>query len=634
MRHEGGMKYRPDIDGLRAVAVLSVFAYHLRPSLLPAGGLGVDIFFVISGYLIGGIILRECAAGEFSFLRFYERRLRRIVPALLVSILAVLGASALLLMPSELEQGGVSAAAALLSASNLYFWHTVDYFNEAAADMPLLHTWSLGVEEQFYILAPVVLALLAKYARRAILPALVLMLAGSLVLNVSQVQSAPIDAFYLPQGRAWELLAGVILNRLSLPLLAARWAREVVAGLGAALIVLSLALLRPDMGWPGLAAVPPVLGTALIIWTGQHGGSGVARVLAFKPFLWVGLISYSLYLWHWPAIVFAREIALVDVPSNTLSAAIVTFAFLAAWASWRFVEQPFRKGTTMPGRALLAWTGGGAALVLGLCALLVVAKGFPARFDAETVRIASFVQGAEDNPWRRCILTERDDPAQFPADCLAPAVKPGERRILLLGDSHANMFRPALDAIPRARVMEATYAACAPDGALSPQAAQTPCGQLIRKALDVTARAKPDLIVVSWQVKRLNPAQVAALGERLKHIGAPILVIGPTPEYSVRVPKLMAAARVRGEPDLPAHYLSRHIWQADARLAPLARQFATYLSPRAALCDATAKQCALTAGQDPAYYDRQHFNGPGARAIFQQMVREQLSPEERAQLGL
>jgi hypothetical protein len=378
--------------------------------------------------------------------------------------------------------------------------------------------------------------------------------------------------------------------------------------------------------------VPPVLGTALIIWAGQHGSSSIARVLALKPFLWVGLISYSLYLWHWPAIVFAREIALVDVPSNALSAAIVAFAFLAAWLSWRFVEQPFRKGTTMPGRALLRWTGGGAAVVLGLCALLVAAKGFPARFDAETVRIASFVQGAEDNPWRRCILTERDDPAKFPADCLAPAIKPGERRILLLGDSHANMFRPALDALPHARVMEATYAACAPDDALDPQAAQTPCGLLLREALDAAARTKPDLIVVSWQVKRLRPAQVIALGERLKQIGAPILVIGPTPEYSVRVPKLMAAARVRGEPDLPARYLSRHIWQADARLAPLARQFGTYLSPRTALCDAAAKQCLLTAGQDPAYYDRQHFNGPGAQAIFQQMVRKQLTTEERTRL--
>jgi len=153
-RHQGGINYRQDIDGLRAVAVLSVFAYHLNPALLPSGGLGVDIFFVISGYLIGGIILRESDAQNFSFLRFYERRLRRIVPALIVCIIGVLIASCMTLMPSDFEATGVSGVAALLSASNLYFWQTVDYFNEAAADMPLLHTWSLGVEEQFYVIFP------------------------------------------------------------------------------------------------------------------------------------------------------------------------------------------------------------------------------------------------------------------------------------------------------------------------------------------------------------------------------------------------------------------------------------------------------------------------------------------------
>ncbi len=628
------MKDRPDIDGLRAIAVLSVFAYHLRPGALPAGGLGVDIFFVISGYLIGGIILRESDAGNFSLLRFYERRLRRIVPALLASMIAVLAASALLLMPNDLANGAISAAAALLSVSNLYFWHKVDYFNEAAADMPLLHTWSLGVEEQFYIAAPIILILLARHARHLMTPALALMLGVSLALNVMQVRHTPVDAFYLPQGRAWELLAGVILNRLNFSLLFARWFREAVAWSGMALLVMSLILLRPDLGWPGLAAIPPVVGTALIIWAGQHGDNGVARLLALKPFTLIGLISYSLYLWHWPAIVFAREITLADQLSSRLMLAVVAFAFLAAWLSWRFVEQPFRKSTTMPGRALLAWTCGGAALVLAVCALIVTAKGWPGRYDAETVRIAGFSGGAEANLWRRCILTERHKLSDFPADCLTP--QPGKRPVLLLGDSHANMFRPALNDIAGVSVMEATYAACAPDEALSAQAASKPCGQLIRKALAVAEKqqTRPDLIVLSWLVKRLDPAAVLALGKRLKRLGIPILVIGPTPEYSVRVPKLLAAARTRGELDLPARFLSRHLWQSDTRLAPLARQFATYLSPQEAMCEEPRRRCTLMAGQNPAYYDRQHLNGDGARNLLRQMISQQLSVEQRARLGL
>lgn len=629
-RHQGGINYRQDIDGLRAVAVLSVFAYHLNPALLPSGGLGVDIFFVISGYLIGGIILRESDAQNFSFLRFYERRLRRIVPALIVCIIGVLIASCVTLMPSDFEATGVSGVAALLSASNLYFWQTVDYFNEAAADMPLLHTWSLGVEEQFYILAPILLALLSKYARPALMPTLLIALVASLTLNVAQVTHAPVDAFYLPQGRAWELLAGVVLNRLQGSMMSVRGLRELVAGLGAMLIAGSLLLLDPASGWPGLAAVPPVLGTALVILAGQHGKSTTARILSCKPMTFIGLISYSLYLWHWPAIVFAREIGLVDQLSNLGRMLVLLFAILAAWLSWRFVEQPFRRPADMPASRLFRITGAGAALVLCLCAGIIIGKGLPSRFDPETVRIASYAGGSDANPARHCILTERDALEDFPADCLAPPRE--KRRVLLLGDSHANMFRPALDKLADTSVMEATYAACAPDDALAPSAATTPCGRLFRKALATARHDRPDLVIVSWQVKRMKPERVRALGQQLKGLGAPILLIGPTPEYSVRVPKLMAAARIRGNPDLPAGYMSRFLWKSDAQLGQIAPEFATYLSPRKAMCSGWS--CALTAGGNPAYYDRQHFNAQGARFVFATMIATQLSSAERQRLGL
>lgn len=628
--HHDSVKYRPDIDGLRAIAVLSVFAYHLNPSMLPAGGLGVDIFFVISGYLIGGIILRESAEGRFSFLNFYERRLRRIVPALLMCVLLVLAACAALLMPADFEASALSSVAAMLSASNLYFWHTVDYFNEAAAEMPLLHTWSLGVEEQFYIVAPILLTLIARHARRVLVPVLAVALAASLALNIHQVAHAPINAFYLPQGRAWELLAGVILTQLHSNALTRRGPRELIAGIGAALLVGSLIAIRPEQGWPGVAAIPPVLGTALLLWAGQHGTSITARLLSLRPMTFVGLISYSLYLWHWPAIVFTREIILVDRFSTSAMMAIFLFAFVAAWLSWRFVEQPFRKTATMPGKPLLLWTGCGTALVLGICALIWVNKGFPSRFDSETIRLASFAD-SEDSANRRCILTERDALSDFPADCLSPV--PGKRGILLLGDSHANMYRAALNAIPGAHVMEATYAACAPDGALTPQSAGTPCGRLIRRALGEVQKHKLDLIVISWQLKRFDAERIRAMGRELQKLGAPILLIGPSPEYSVRVPKLLAAARVRNLPDLPQTYLNRTmLWKGDAQLAPVARGFASYLSPREALC--TKQACALAAGGDPLYYDRQHFNASGAQFIFRQMIEGQLTPEQRRALGL
>ncbi len=629
--HKGGStQYRADIDGLRAVAVLSVFAYHLRPDLLHGGGLGVDIFFVISGYLIGGIILREAQAGTFSFLDFYERRLRRIGPALLVVVLAVLAASAVLVMPGELEAGGVAAIAAILFASNLYFWSNVDYFNEAAGDMPLLHTWSLGVEEQFYIFAPILLILLVRTARRWMWPCLMLLLAGSLALNIWQVRAAPIDAFYLPQGRAWELLAGVLIHRVPAGLLGKRWLREGIAWLAALVLGASLFLADPQLGWPGLLAVPPVLATALLILTGQQGATSVARLLSLKPAVWVGLISYSLYLWHWPAIVFYREIALTDKLSASALPSIVGFAFIAAYLSWRFVEQPFRNRQRIGGRKLLLWTGGGAAICLTVGAALFISKGAPDRFDPETARIAAFGATADQNPWRRCIMTNRDRLSDFDEGCLDATV--GKRRILLLGDSHANMFHPALADLPNTAVTEATYAACEPDWALSPEGAGTICGQLLQKALSHAEQARPDLIVVTWQWRFLRPDRLLALGERLKRIGAPILLIGPTPDYRMRVPKLLAAGHARNEPNLSQRYLIPYIWGLDENVAPLARQFATYLSPRQAMCD--DKRCDPWIGANPAYYDRQHFTAEGARTIFRKMVDEQLSPETIRQLQL
>ena len=630
MSTEPALRYRPDIDGLRAVAVLSVFAYHLRPDLLPAGGLGVDIFFVISGYLIGGIILRAAETGTFSFAQFYERRLRRIGPALLLAVLVTLAASTALMMPNELESGGVAASAAILFASNIYFWATIDYFNEAAADLPLLHTWSLGVEEQFYILAPIILILLARHARRWMWPCLSLLLVASLVLNSWQVGQSPADAFYLPQGRAWELLAGVLVNRAALLRQQPRLWREAAAWAGGVLLLGSLIFLDPGKGWPGLLAVPCVSGTALIILAGQQGTTSLGRLLSLPPVVFIGLISYSLYLWHWPAIVFYREIFLADAISSKGALAIFVGAVAVATLTWRYVERPFRDGRRISRPVLVRQTGAGAVAAIAFGAILVAGNGFPQRFDTRTAWIASFAASSEQNAWRRCIMTERNRLSDFDPGCLS--APPGKRRILLIGDSHANMFHPALADLPDAAVLEATHAACEPDWALSPQGAGSPCGRLLASALAKMEKNPPDLVVVSWQWRRVVPENMAALGRRLARLNAPIVLIGPTPEYRVRVPKLLAAARERGEPNLPQRYLSPYLWTTDERVEPIARQFAVYLSPRKVMCE--ERRCSGWIGGQPSYYDRQHLTEDGARLLLQRMVAEQVSPSTADQLGL
>ena len=286
--------YRADIDGLRAIAVLSVVAYHVGLPPFSGGFVGVDIFFVISGYLIGGIVEREMRAGIFSFAGFYARRARRLLPALAGVLLFSYGAAALLLAPSETIDYAKSAIATIFAASNILFWKGGGYFSPAAELNPLLMTWSLGVEEQFYIFFPIVLALLLRLRGQRVFVGLAVLSAASLALSVWAVRHAPTGAFYLLPARAWELGAGILLV-LKPP----RVGPALADGLGIAGLAL---LLVPIFGYdahtsfPGLTAVPPVLGTVLLIAVPQ---SRINRfVLSAPPLVLLGLISYSWYLWH------------------------------------------------------------------------------------------------------------------------------------------------------------------------------------------------------------------------------------------------------------------------------------------------------------------------------------------------
>src|SRR5262245_40012984 len=289
--------YRPDVDGLRAVAVLAVLAYHAFPSLAPGGFAGVDVFFVISGYLITGIILDDLERGRFTYRNFYWRRIRRIFPALILVLVACLALGWLVLLPDEYAQLGKHVAAGAGVVSNIALWREAGYFDSAAELKPLLHLWSLGVEEQYYLAWPLLLLLFRRHMGWMI----VALGAASFALNIWMVGTHPTAAFYLPFTRFWELLAGSYLAfavRKENP-------SPYFSMVGAGLIVLGFILLEPQKAFPGWWALLPVLGAALLIRAGPQGWVN-RRVLAHPAMVFVGLISYPLYLWHWPLLTYAR----------------------------------------------------------------------------------------------------------------------------------------------------------------------------------------------------------------------------------------------------------------------------------------------------------------------------------------
>jgi peptidoglycan/LPS O-acetylase OafA/YrhL len=362
------LQYRSDIDGLRAIAVALVVLFHFGLPV-PGGFVGVDVFFVISGYLITGIVIREIQAGSFSLLSFYDRRIRRIFPALFAVVVATLILGAFILLPGDYKMTGRSALWSSLSLANFFFYGNTGYFDPGAETMPLLHIWSLAVEEQFYILWPASLVLLARtfHSKRwPLVYACLAVLAASFACSIYLLQSNPKAAFFLPQSRAWELAVGAALTLLPVNV----WTRLAPAAqpagfTGLGLLLIGALLLTERAPFPGINALFPVLGAALIIppWSRP---TLVQRALSAAPLVFVGKISYSLYLWHWPVLVFWKHYIGGEDPSPLELAALFVIALALSYASWRWIEQPFR-GRSRFSEFIVIPSG---VAVASLCALL------------------------------------------------------------------------------------------------------------------------------------------------------------------------------------------------------------------------------------------------------------------------
>lgn len=365
------MRQREDIDGLRGVAVLAVVGYHAGLPGFDGGLGGVDVFFVISGFLIAGIIVEAQQAGAFSLTGFWERRVRRIAPALLAMLTATTALAWLRLSPADLQAYARSMLAALISASNLWFWRQEDFFAQAEGGNLLLHTWSLGVEEQFYLLLPLVMLAGRRIAAGRLRALLALAALMSFLLCVWGAWRHPQATFYLPVTRAWELLAGVLLAMSPTHRPGPNTAR-IIGLVGLGLIGLAVLFIGRSTPLLGAAALVPCAGAILVIAAGPDSLSG--RLLAIPPLRAVGLISYSLYLWHVPVLAAARLFGLDRGPGTTAAALALSFGL--AWLSWRFIERPFREPARLSGRTAVIIAAAGAT-ILALTAGVIL-SGQPA----------------------------------------------------------------------------------------------------------------------------------------------------------------------------------------------------------------------------------------------------------------
>ncbi|TDR89101.1 acyltransferase family protein [Enterovirga rhinocerotis] len=552
-----GGRYRPDIDGLRALAVLAVVVFHFFGKPLRGGFVGVDVFFVISGYLITRIILGDLAAGSFTYRDFYGRRIRRILPALLVILAATAAAGWVLLRADEFAALGRHIAASALFVSNFLLWTEAGYFDAAAHTKPLLHLWSLAVEEQFYIVWPVILAAAWRWGGNHRLAIVAAIAAASFVACLVVTPLAPTTAFYWPMTRLWELALGGLLAH-SVAIREGRpieWrgrpplSPDLLAAIGLGLIVIALVQFRPSSPFPGWRALLPAAGTACLIAAGPQ--TLINRfVLSNRLAVGIGLISYPLYLWHWPLISFAHVLAGYD-ESGTIAAGIrwslLAASIALAWATYRFVERPIRRGFSFAPSVPILAAGLPVAFAFGMA--LDLGKGLPWR-------------PADDNPKSRFLqhyihLHRTGLAAQYRSECdfydwttqsRKPAIAPactahGPRGTWFLwGDSHAQSLSAGLRAIMPEGVALAQVATsgCRPSLDPLPEAAiGVLCDPANAYARDAIRRLRPDILFLARSQDHENQ-DWDAIARFAREAGVrEVVLLGPLPQWHPSLPQVV-----------------------------------------------------------------------------------------------
>lgn len=629
------LKYQAHIDGLRAIAVLSVIFFHADVGF-SGGYVGVDVFFVISGYLITGLILKELNAGQFQILEFWERRVRRILPALAVVVIASLVAGWFLYFPEDFKELGQSALAQAMLVSNVYFYLDSGYFAQGVEVKPLLHTWSLAVEEQFYLLFPFLLMGLNRFSRKSLVPAIVLICGVSFSLSVYDSYFHPRANFYLLPTRAWELAIGSFLAAIPAQRASSRCLTESLSLGGFLAILCAVFLYDRETRFPGLAASLPCVGAALIIWTNSHTLTYVGKLLAARPVVFVGLISYSLYLWHWPVLVFFKYWMLGSIPLGQRILLLLASFFIAV-LSWRFVEAPFRKRVLLKRRSQIFTFAGITTATLFFAGLAIYKlQGMPSRIPAEALQYlegSTIVEGSTSAGFNRQLSLKDALDGDFIE--LGKGGKNLPVSLLVWGDSHAQVELPVLDLLCKEhaiRGVAATHSQTAPLVGYESHGVWSLGGDSVafNNAVVEFIRSKrisDVLIIARWDyymdtdkaTDRLRNGVLATINV-LQNSGARIWIMREVPKYPWNVPKALASAVLHGrdpeELGRPLAEQRKESQRQDPIFQGLIEKFpdVTILDPTELFVDALGR-CRVAKDGKALYWESDHVNVAGAMML-------------------
>ena len=630
------LKYRPEIDGLRAVAVFSVVMHHAQFAIFgndpfKGGFIGVDIFFVISGYLITTILLKEMNASAFSFLAFFERRARRILPALFVVLAVSVPFAWFLLLPLPLVAYAGSVLAAIGSVSNFWFWAEDSYWADPSQLKPFLHTWSLAVEEQFYLLFPPALLILHRFARRYLLGFFLIGFLVSLQLAQSFSDTHTKTAFYLLPMRGWELLAGSIIacielerGRIGHPVMNA-----IAPPIGLYLIIHSVFTFNEAMQHPSFLTLEPIIGVMLLIWF-MRPGEIISKLLSSKPFVWLGKISYSFYLWHFPVFAFARVQDWFSAPMGKVG--FIALSLALSVASYRFIEQPARNKELISGKTFARVILGSAALLVALFALLFFSNGMFSRLPE------GLYENAQQVIKDRLVYRENRDtiPVEdFSADKIS---------VVVIGNSFSTdvSYMLTFDDGFEVHAGELTTPLCVAFTLPKPEAkdqakAAKRCAQNKEMFFD-RDYSKADVVVLAdhnstWTVHPLIRGELEANVDLLRQNGfdGPIIVYGERPKYNKHIFEILRElGSTRGADQYAAQYIMHSISKMRRRIKIATEYYQSigvhYYSPIDELCN--DKYCKILNSENRVlYHDNDHFSLDGDRylsAAATAFVRETL----------
>jgi len=605
------MKFREDIQGLRALAVLSVVIYHISPFHLPGGFIGVDIFFVISGYLIIGQIYKKILENRFAFKEFYVKRFKRLFPAYFATIAISSIFAFIYFLPGEFQNYTWSLISSCLYISNFYFYTKSGYFDTELQGSPLLHTWSLSVEEQFYALVPILLVVCYKFFKKKSVLALILVAVISFLLCIYFSRTDISFAFFSSVTRFWQFILGGLVSIYAHQLIKQKAMSEVVSIMSLVTLVACCFLMSHD-DFPGIKAIIPTLATTLVLAFGKSSYY-TYKLLAIRPAKFFGDISYSLYLWHWPVIIFyilhfERDLTAID------KVVVFGVSTILGIVSYYFIEERFRKSADKKSNTIINV----AALSSAICAAvfaLVQVNDF--RFTDEQRDYEQFMFDYNTDDFRPgvCFLTKQYPDISFYKKNICLTDKATKENIVLLGDSHAAHWYSAMNSVidnDTQTLSQITASGCKPT---SDYKGEERCTELMKWAIDdVLYSDRYDKVFISarWKMKDLNPLLKTV--DKLIARGLEVIVLGPIVEYSQSLPRILA--QPSAEERLVASRKYSSIIKIDAKFsAALAGSGAGYYSIIKSMC-VDSKNCITVHNNEPIQFDYGHLTSKGAELIL------------------